>query len=575
MSEVPRASRPQFSLQADKVEREDFPVDVLIVGAGPAGLACAIELRRRLDARGLGDKSVLVLEKAQEVGYHILSGAVMDPRGMSELFPDWKERGCPVEAPVVDDCMVLLRPGGKSKTLRGRLMPPPLHNAGNSIISLYRVVRWMKDQAEALGAQVFPGFAAARILFDGDRVVGVETRDSGIDKHGEPKASFQPGMNIRAAVTVFAEGTRGSAAKHLIERLALAPEANPQMYATGIKEIWEIPPERGAALQGRVIHTLGEPIGTDGYGGGWIYGLSENRLSIGFVIGLDHHDAALDPHALFVAWKSHPEVARHLQGGKVLRYGAKTIPEGGYFAMPRLQGDGFCLVGDSAGFLNAARLKGVHLAIKSGMLAAEAIEGALARNDTSAASLARYTELFEASWAREELWRVRNFRQAFDHGFFAGVLDAGVQLVTGGRGFVARRKSHADHTTTRTLARASGKSKLPRPVTNDTTAMDKLTDVYWSGTLHEEDQPAHLLVTDPSICVSRCTEEYGNPCRHFCPAAVYEWPEGHPKDGNPRAGPVINFSNCVHCKTCDIADPYQVIQWVVPEGGGGPKYIDM
>ncbi|MBK8180624.1 MAG: electron transfer flavoprotein-ubiquinone oxidoreductase [Planctomycetes bacterium] len=573
---------PQVSLQVEKVQREDFPVDVLIVGAGPAGLACAIELRRRLDARGMGDKTVLVLEKAQEVGYHILSGAVMDPRGMQELFPDWRERGCPIEADVTGDCMEVLRPGGKSNVLRGKLMPPPLHNEGNSIISLYQVVRWMKDQAESLGAQVFPGFAAAKVLFDAEnpnRVVGVETRDAGIDKHGEPKGSFQPGMNIRAAVTIFAEGTRGSSAKYLIERLGLAPEGHPQIYATGIKEIWEIPAERGSSLKGQVIHTLGEPLspaGFGGYGGGWIYGLSGNRLSIGFVVGLDHHDANLDPHALFVAWKSHPAVAARLAGGKVLRYGAKTIPEGGYFAMPRLQGDGFCLVGDSGGFLNAARLKGVHLAIKSGLLAAEAVVEALAKNDTSAASLARYTELFEASWARQELWRVRNFRQAFDHGFLAGVLDAGVQMVTQGRGFIARRKSHADHTTTRTLARAGGKSRHPRPAHNDTSAMDKLTDVYWSGTIHEEDQPAHLLVTDPSICVSRCTEEYGNPCRHFCPAAVYEWPEGRGKDGSSAsAGPVINFSNCVHCKTCDIADPYQVIQWVVPEGGGGPKYIDM
>jgi electron-transferring-flavoprotein dehydrogenase len=569
----------QVSWQVEGVEREELEVDVLIVGAGPASLSCAIALQRLFEARGLKDKSILVLEKAEEIGYHILSGAVMDPKGIAELFPDWRERGFPVDADVSFDCMDVLWPGGKSTRLKGLFMPPPLHNHGNSIISLYRVVRWMKDRAEEQGIDVYPGFAGAEILFDKERVIGVQTRDAGVAKDGSRKGTFEPGMNVKAQVTVFGEGTRGSLAKHLIERLGLGKPENPQIYATGIKEVWEIPESRGQSLRGHVIHTLGAPLGSDGYGGGWIYGLDGNRLSIGFVVGLDHHDAKLDPHALFVAWKQHPAVARHLEGGKVLRYGAKTIPEGGYFAMPRLQGDGFCLVGDSAGFLNSARLKGVHLAIKSGMLAAEAIAGALERGDTSRGSLSRYTELFEGSWAAAELWSVRNFRQAFDAGLFAGILDAGAQLVTGGRGFVKQRKAHADHSTTRKLDDAARRSKngsgLPAVAFNDTDAMDKLTDVYWSGAIHEEDQPSHLVVTDPSLCVERCTVEYGNPCQHFCPAAVYEWPVGHPPAGSERAGPLINASNCVHCKTCDVADPYQIIEWVVPEGGGGPKYIDM
>jgi electron-transferring-flavoprotein dehydrogenase len=565
----------QFSWQVRDVERESMDVDVLIVGAGPAGLACAIHLRRLLAEKGLGEKSVLVLEKAEEVGYHILSGAVMDPRGMRELFGDWRERGCPVEDEVRFDCVDVLWKSGKRTRLTGRLVPPPLHNHGNVIVSLYRVTRWLKEQAESLGAEVYPGFAAAELLFQGERVGGVQTRDAGLSKKGEPKASFQPGMNIRAKVTVLAEGTRGNLTKSLIARQKLEHPDNPQIFATGIKEIWEIPEERGKRLQGCVIHTLGAPLGTDGYGGGWIYGMAGSRLSIGFVVGLDHHDPELDPHALFVQWKQHPAIAELLAGGNVLRYGAKTIPEGGYFAMPKLQGDGFCIVGDSAGFLNAARLKGVHLALKSGMLAAEAIAEALGKQDTSAAALARYTELFEASWAKEELWRVRNFRQAFDAGLFAGIFDAGLQLVTGGRGFVKRRRSHPDHSTTRTLHDKHRKPAPSRPVFNDTNAMDKLTDVYHSGTIHGEDQPSHLVVTDPAICVERCTLEYGNPCQHFCPAAVYEWPAGHPPGGDKRVGPVINASNCVHCKTCDIADPYQIIEWVVPEGGGGPKYIDM
>lgn len=565
------ASPKQVSWQASVPEREELEVDVLVVGAGPAGLACAIELKRQLQQKGLGDKSILVLEKAEEVGHHILSGAVMDPRGIAELFPDWREKGCPVESEVKFDCLDVLWPSGKRTRLTGVLTPPPLHNHGNYIISLYKVVCWLKEQAEALGIDVYPGFAGAEILFDGTRVVGVQTRDAGIDKHLQPKANFQPGMNIKAGVTVFAEGTRGHLAKHLIARLGLGSAENPQTWGTGVKEIWEVPPERGAALLGHVIHTLGAPIGLDGYGGGWIYGQKDNRLSIGFVIGLNHHDAKLDPHALFVQWKQHPAVAALLEGGKLVRYGAKTIPYGGYFAMPKLQGDGFCIVGDSAGFLNSARLKGVHLAIKSGLLAANAIAGALEKNDTSAAALARYTELFEASWAKEELWKVRNFHQAFDSGFFGGVIDVAIQQITGGRGLSARRTSHRDHESTRPVSQ----SRMHKPKYNDTNSLDKLTDVYWSGAIHDEDQPPHLVVTDPSICVERCTTEYGNPCQHFCPAAVYEWPTGHPVNGDRKAGPVINASNCVHCKTCDIADPYQVIEWVAPEAGGGPKYIDM
>ncbi len=565
------SSPKQVSWQASVPEREELEVDVLVVGAGPAGLATAIELKRQFEKRGLGDKSILVLEKAEEVGRHILSGAVMDPRAMAELFPDWIAKGCPVESEVKFDCLDVLWNSGKRTRLTGFMTPPPLHNHGNYIISLYKVVCWLKEQAEALGIDVYPGFAGAEILFDGSRVVGVQTRDAGIDKHQQPKANFQPGMNIKAGVTVFAEGTRGHLAKHLIARLGLENANNPQTWGTGIKELWEVPAERGAAMLGHVVHTLGAPIGLDGYGGGWIYGQKDNRLSIGFVIGLNHHDAKLDPHALFVRWKQHPAVAQLLEGGKLVRYGAKTLPYGGYFAMPKLQGDGFCLVGDSGGFLNSARLKGVHLAIKSGLLAAEAIAGALEKNDTSGAALARYTELFEASWAKEELWKVRNFHQAFDAGFFAGVIDAAVQMVTGGRGLVARRKSHRDHESTRPVS----ESRLSKPTYNDSTSLDKLTDVYWSGAIHEEDQPSHLVVTDPSICVDRCTKEYGNPCQHFCPAAVYEWPAGHPVNGDKKSGPIINASNCVHCKTCDIADPYQVIEWIAPEAGGGPKYVDM
>ena len=560
-----------LSLNVDGVEREELEVDVCIVGAGPSALACAIHLQRTLKEKGIEDKSVLVLEKAEDIGYHILSGAVMDPRGMQELFPDWKERGCPVEAEVTFDCVDYLKKSGGKMRLKGPFVPPPLKNHGNYIVSLYQVVRWLKDQAEELGVEVYPGFAASKVLYDGSRVIGVQTRDAGVAKDGSQKAQFEPGMNVKAEVTVFAEGCRGNLAKGLIQKLHLDSGKNHQIYETGIKEIWEIPEERGKELFGSVIHTMGQPLGTSGYGGGWIYGLSDNRLSIGYVVGLDHPDPALDPHAMFVRWKQHPEMAKLLAGGKVLRYGAKTIPGGGYFAMPERQGDGFVLTGDTAGFVNMSRLKGIHLAIKSGLMAAEGIAEAFEKNDTSGKGLSGYTTRFEASWAKEELWKVRNFRQAFQSGFFGGFLDAGLQQITGGRGLKARRHAIPDHE----VSCGVNGSRLTKPNYDDSGSMDKLTDVFHSGAIHEEDQPSHLVVIDPEICVTKCTEEYGNPCQHFCPAAVYEWPHADSASAREAGGVVINASNCVHCKTCDIADPYQIIEWAVPEGGGGPKYIDM
>ncbi len=559
------------SLNAQGVEREELEVDVLIVGAGPAGLACAIQLKRQLQAAGKGEASLLVLEKAEEVGNHVLSGAVMDPKGMQELFPEWRAQGCPVESPVTFDCVDYLQANGKKWRLQGALVPPPLKNHGNFIVSLYRVVRWLKEQAESLGIDVYPGFAGASVNYDGRRVTGVQTRDAGLGKHGEKKPQFQAGMNIKAKVTVFAEGTRGSLAKGLIARLGLDQGKNHQLYETGIKEIWRIPEARAKELTGSVIHTLGAPLGTSGYGGGWIYGLSESRLSIGYVVGLDHPDVKLDPHALFTQWKLHPAVAGLLTGGEILRYGAKTIPGGGYFSMPKLFGDGFVLVGDTAGFVNMSRLKGIHLALKSGLLAAETIAEALAKDDPSERTLASYAARFEGSWARAELYRVRNFRQAFQSGFFAGLVDAGLQQITGGRGLVARRTACADHETRRPVTDA----RLVKPAFDGKLALDKLTDVFHSGAVHEEDQPAHLVVRDPELCITRCSQEFGNPCQHFCPAAVYEWPHASAAEAREKGGVVINFSNCVHCKTCDVADPYQIIEWTVPEGGGGPKYVDM
>ncbi|MFT7668217.1 MAG: electron-transferring-flavoprotein dehydrogenase [Planctomycetota bacterium] len=561
--------RTDYSLNVRGIEREELEVDVLLVGAGPANLACAIHLQRLLKQRGLEDKAILVLDKSEEPGHHILSGAVMNPKGIAELFPNWLEDGFPVEKEVTYDAFAFLRENGKYNRFDGMLTPPQMKNHGNYIISLNKAVGWMVDRAEEAGIDIYAGFSAASLLMDGERVLGVQTRDSGVAKDGSQKATFEPGMNVKAAVTVLGEGSRGHLTKGLVRDLKLDAGRNPQTYGTGIKEIWDIG-ERAKELFGSVFHAGGYPLGNHGYGGGWIYGTSPTELSLGYVVGLDHHDARLDPHGLFVKFKQHPFVADLIAGGKVVRYGAKTVPEGGYFAMPKMQGDGFCLVGDNAGFLNSSTLKGVHLAIKSGMLAAEAIADAIESGDSSGSKLARYTELFEASWAKEELWGVRNWRQAFDGGMLSGMIDAGFQMISGGRGLVKERKGHEDHTTMRNVS----ESRFTTPKFNDSTSMDKLTDVYYSGAIHEEDQPSHLLIPDPSICTERCTKEFGNPCQHFCPAAVYEIPEGGLQAASD-GGVIINASNCVHCKTCDIADPYENIQWVAPEGGGGPKYIAM
>ena len=391
------------SLNVTDVEREELPVDVLLVGAGPASLACAIHLQRLLAERGL-EKEVLVIDKAEELGHHTLSGAVMDPRGIAELFADWRERGFPILSEVKDDWAEWLRAGGKSTALRGLLCPPQLRNHGNVMVSLNQVVCWLAEQAEEAGVMIQPGFPAAEVLYEGERVVGIDVRDSGLAKDGSRKGNFEAGARVRAGVTVFAEGTRGSLAKGLFARHDLYEGKNPQTYGTGIKELWQVREEVGRQMHGKVMHTGGYPLDSGAYGGSWVYGVAEDKLSLGFVVGLDHGDARLDPHAEFVRWKQHPRIKALLEGGKCLRYGAKTVPEGGYFSMPKLSGDGFLLVGDTAGFLNAATLKGIHLAIKSGMLAAEALADALAAGDTSAVKLARYEELFEASWAREELW---------------------------------------------------------------------------------------------------------------------------------------------------------------------------
>lgn len=555
----------------EKIEREQLEADVVIVGAGPAGLACALhlaELIRQHNERGgqpaLSAENIYVIEKADELGMHSLSGAVLDPRGLRELVPNFEKEGAPLDTPVRRDAAYFFT---EKHAFRFPITPPPLRNHGNYVISLARLVQWLGQRAEKAGINVFTGFAGSTLLTEDERVVGIQTDDKGVDKDGQRKDNFQPGYALRAKVTVLAEGPRGSLTKQLIERFNLAAGCNPQVYALGVKELWEVP--AGRLEPGTVWHTMGYPLGSDMYGGGWIYGMQSNRISLGLVAGLHYANPYFDPHVAFQRFKLHPFVRRLLEGGKLMRYGAKTIPEGGYWAIPRTYVHGALVIGDSAGFLNSQRLKGIHMALKTGMLAAETLFEALRTGDASEKRLRSFAEKVEQSWVNKELWQVRHFHQAFEHGLWRGLAHAAVQFLTGGRGFYARYSNRAGHEYYRKL----GELRDAQPPTfkpDGQLTFDKVTDVYHSETRHEEDQPAHLRVADYDICSNRCPTEYGNPCQYFCPAAVYEIVE---EAGRKRLK--LNPSNCVHCKTCDIMDPYEIITWVPPEGGGGPHYEGM
>jgi len=568
-----------FRKPLPNIEHPQMPADVVIVGGGPAGMACALRLSQLIDSHNaktpgseLSKENIYVLEKAREIGQHCLSGALLDPRALRELLPGF-EKEAPLDAVVNKEAVYYLTEKSKFKF---PLTPPPLRDHGNYVISLNRFVKWLGGKVEETGITVFTGFAGSELLFDGDRVSGVRTDDKGVNKGNEPKSNFEPGYDLQAKVVILAEGSRGSLTKQLIERFALRRERNPQTFGQGIKELWEIP--AGRISPGEVIYTLGWPLTTKEYGGAWIYGSTNNVVSMGFVTGLDYPDPRLDPQRVLQEFKKHPFVSGLLQGGKMIRYGAKSLPYGGWWAVPPLAGKGWMMIGDSAGLLNSQRLKGIHLAIKSGMLAAETAFEALKSNDFSVASLAKYPERVESSWIKEELWKVRNFHQGFEHGFWPGMFHAALQQVTGGRGVRNRYLSQAGYQRMKKLAElpADGGAEarlLGNSKGDGKLVFDKLTDLYHSGTKHEEDQPAHLIIHDTDVCNQRCVREFGNPCQHFCPANVYEMVDDPEQPNGKRIS--LNPSNCVHCKACDIQDPYQVITWVPPEGGGGPNYDGM
>jgi electron-transferring-flavoprotein dehydrogenase len=450
-----------------------------------------------------------------------------------------------------------------------------MQNHGNYVISLNRFVKWLGGLVEAEGIDVFTGFPATELLYENDTVVGVRTGDRGIGKHGEKKPTFEAGVDIRAKVTILADGVRGNLTKALVRRLGLDAARSPQLYAIGIKELWEVPQDRLAP--GSVIHTMGYPLRMEEFGGGFLYSMAGGVLSVGFVTGLDYRDPMFDPHVRFQHFKRHPLVAELLAGGQMVRYGAKALPEGGWHTIPRVYADGVLIAGDAGGFLNSMRLKGIHLAMRTGMLAAETAFDAIASGDVSAGRLKRYEEAIDAGDVKRELYPVRNVHQSFSYGLIPGVMYSGLSLVTGGWWIRDPMPAHAGY---QRLAKMAEYYKDGRPDPDGTVnpakidrrlTFDRLTNVHFSGTRHSEDQPSHLIVHDSDICRTRCREEYGNPCTRFCPANVYEMVDA--ADGTKRLQ--INASNCVHCKTCDIMDPYQVIDWVPPEGGGGPQYEGM
>lgn len=543
--------------------------DVLIIGGGPSGLAASIHLADTLKQKGL-EHRILLIEKGSFIGNHILSGAVIKPSVFKELLPEVDFSEIPFNVKVTKDSTIVLRENGHIKL---PIQVPYMNNMGNYIGSLGQICKYLAKKAEEKGVEIYTGFALDEILYKDGKVIGAKTKDTGIDHHGHPLENFQAGNCIEAKITIFAEGTRGSLTKMLIEKYQLDSGKNKEIYSLGCKEIWSLP--EGNIEAGQVYHTMGYPLNSKEFGGGFIYGLKDNEVAVGLVVGLDYKDPTFDVHAAFQIWKTSTFVSKILKDGKLLEFGAKTLPEGGYYAIPKLYVDNAMIVGDSAGLVAMPALKGIHLAIKSGMLAAETASNALASNDTSSKSLQQYESLIKNSFIHKEMYPVRNFRQGFTKGLIIGGLHFATQLITGGAGFFGKLTTHADSETTSKInefkkkpfkERFKGKLEYDKILT-----FDKVTDVFYSRANHDEKQVVHLHVNNPEKFKAVNIKQYGAPCQYFCPAEVYEIhldKEGHQELR-------IHAENCVHCKTCDIKSPENGITWVVPNGGNGPEYENM